>query len=563
MKRLAIILGLAVLAVVLFLAAAPRLLNTDMFLRRLDSALESTLGMSVRVDGGLRLSLLPYPGFEISNVVVESAPGFGDDPVARLARMVVRVDILPLLSREVQVREVRAEGVSVSLVRNEAGEWNVSRPSAPAEIETGDAQAASWSFVVERLNLTGLHAQVDDRLTGRFARLHNGSLVIGEGHDKHFTTAASADVEIGPSGQMKALDGRLEWNGTGRRGPAREIVIEESALTLAFEALLPHGKRAALALDAAFGLDLATGRLDLQSLTAEGAGASLSASAVVTDLLSSPASSGTVALDLFEPTVLYALIGAEPPRSEDAAHLGFDFTASSDGLSLANLALRSGATEGGGEIVVSRFAPLGVTARLSFSRLNIDDLPLPGPPDEPGEPAAPASSTPAESVLRGFVRAAADLDLDIALDVGRLEAAPVVLRDLAVDISAHDGVLSAKRFDALLANGRFRGDIRARLSEEEIFADLRLGAASIPPQAAANGNSGVSAATRANETSPLPGEQPVANLTVEARGSLAAWTLTANIPEFSPRRLASVAGVALPRGQIGRASCRERVSVCV
>ncbi len=545
MKRLAIILGLAALAVVLFLAAAPRLLNSDMFMRRLDSALESVLGAGVRIDGGLRLSLLPYPGIEISNVVVESAPGFDEEPAARLARMVVRVDLLPLLSREVQVREVRAEGVSVSLVRNEAGEWNVSRPSAPSEETTDDGEAARWSFVVERLNLSGLRAQVDDRLTGRFARLHNGSLVIGEGHDKHFTATASADMEMGPSGRMKALDGRLEWNGTGRRGPAREIVIEESALSVAFEALLPHGQRADFTLAASFSLDMATGRLDLKSLTAEGAGASLSASAVVTDILASPASTGTVALDLFEPAALYALIGAEPPRSKDAAHLGFDFTTSADGLSLANLALRSGATEGGGEITVSRFAPLGVTARLSFTRLNVDDLPLPGPADEF---AAPSSSAPAESVLRGLVRTAEGLDLDITLDVTHLEAAPVILRDLAVDISAHDGVLSAKRFDALLANGRFRGDIRAKLNEEEIFADLRLGAASIPPQSATNGNSSVNAATRANETSALPGEQPVATLAVEARGSLAAWTLTAAIPEFSPRRLAAVAGVTLPQG---------------
>lgn len=548
MKRLAIILGLAAIAVALFLAAAPRLLNSDMFMRRLDSALESALGVGVRVDGGLRLSLLPYPGIEISNVVVESAPGFDGEPAARLARMVVRVNILPLLSRDVQVREVRAEGISVSLVRNEAGEWNVSRPSAPRD-ETPDDEAASWSFVVERLNLSGLRAQVDDRLTGRFARLRNGSLVIGEGHDKHFTASASADMEMGPSGRMKALDGRLEWNGTGRRGPTREIVIEESALTVAFEALLPHGQRASFTLDAAFGLDLATGRLDLNRLAAEGAGASLSASAVVTDLLSAPASAGAIALDLFEPAALYALIGAEPPRSKDAAHLGFDFTTSANGLSLANLVFRSGATEGGGEITVSRFTPPDVTARLSFARLNVDDLPLPGPADEAvDKPAAPAPDAPGESVLRGLIRAAKGLDLDLTLDVARLEAAPVVMRDLAVDISAHDGVLNAKRFDALLANGRFRGDIRAKLSEEEIFADLRLGVASISQQAAGNGNSGVNATTRANETAPLPGEQPVTTLAVEARGSLAAWTLTADIPEFSPRRLAAVADVTLPQG---------------
>lgn len=549
MKRLAIILGLAALAVVLFLAAAPRLLNSDMFMRRLDSALESALGASVRIDGGLRLSLLPYPGIEISNVVVESAPGFDGEPAARLSRMVVRVDLLPLLSREVQVREVRAEGVSVSLVRNEAGEWNVSQPSAPSDETTDDGEAARWSFVVERLNLSGLRAQVDDRLTGRFARLHNGSLVIGEGHDKHFTATASADMEMGPSGRMKALDGRLEWHGTGRRGPAREIVIEESALSVAFEALLPHGQRADFTLAASFSLDMATGRLDLESLTAEGAGASLSASAVVTDIFASPASAGAVALDLFEPAALYSLIGAEPPRSKDAAHLGFDFTASTDGLSLANLALRSGATEGGGEITVSRFAPPAVTARFSFTRLNIDDLPLPGPADESkNEPVAPASDTPAESVLRGLIHAAKGLDMDLTLDVARLEAAPVVMRDLAVNVSTHDGVLSAKRFDALLANGRFRGDIRAKLSEEEIFADLRLGAASISQQSGGNGNRGVNAATRANETSALPGEQPVATLAVEARGSLAAWTLTIAIPEFSPRRLAAVADVTLPQG---------------
>ena len=60
MKRLTAILGLVCIVLLLLVGAVPGLVNTQAFLDRLDYELEAMLGLSVRIEGGLRLEIFPH-----------------------------------------------------------------------------------------------------------------------------------------------------------------------------------------------------------------------------------------------------------------------------------------------------------------------------------------------------------------------------------------------------------------------------------------------------------------------------------------------------------------------
>lgn len=133
LKILAVVLvgAVALLGVALFVLA--RYLDSDAFRRAAVAAAQETLGASVTV-GELQVSL--FSGATFRQVVVGNPPGLPGE-LLRAEALIVRPRLWPLLRRRLEIAEVRLDAPTVTLARNEHGEWSferlVSRPSsAPA-----------------------------------------------------------------------------------------------------------------------------------------------------------------------------------------------------------------------------------------------------------------------------------------------------------------------------------------------------------------------------------------------------------------------------------------------
>jgi len=117
------LLGLLLLAV----AAAVVLLLTfdpNRYKGEIAGAVKAKTGRQVSIDGDLRLTLFPWLGVKSGAVVLGNAPGFGDTPFARLEAVEVRVRIVPLLRREVEMGKVVVRGLALNLARDGAGRTN-------------------------------------------------------------------------------------------------------------------------------------------------------------------------------------------------------------------------------------------------------------------------------------------------------------------------------------------------------------------------------------------------------------------------------------------------------
>jgi AsmA protein len=126
-KPLKLILA-AVVALVALLAVALLLLvllvDPNDFKPQLEAAAKQQTGRELRIDGELGWSFYPVIGIDVGRARLANAAGFGDEPMVAVERIAVGVDLLPLLTKRVQISQLRLEQPQVNLARDGSGRGN-------------------------------------------------------------------------------------------------------------------------------------------------------------------------------------------------------------------------------------------------------------------------------------------------------------------------------------------------------------------------------------------------------------------------------------------------------
>lgn len=143
MRKVAAALAGIFLVLVLLAVSLPFLIDLSRYKSYFLPQIEAALGRRVDV-ASIRLSLFPF-GARVKSVQIEDDPNFSNDHFFSSESVVVRVRILPLLRREVEVEELIFDGPQVRLVQNRNGIWNTStlgKPKAPNAPAPGDEKPA-------------------------------------------------------------------------------------------------------------------------------------------------------------------------------------------------------------------------------------------------------------------------------------------------------------------------------------------------------------------------------------------------------------------------------------
>ncbi len=122
MRKIMIIGVLVCALIVLALAVAPRFLDVNQYRGRIQAELQSRLGRSVSL-GDISLSLLP-PSLLVKDVVIGEDPKFGVGPFAKAQELAVRVSLIPLLRKNVEIQSLRLISPDIQLICNRDGNWN-------------------------------------------------------------------------------------------------------------------------------------------------------------------------------------------------------------------------------------------------------------------------------------------------------------------------------------------------------------------------------------------------------------------------------------------------------
>ena len=148
MKALGKILGLFFLGLLLILVALgfalTHLFDPNDYKDEIRQLARDKANLELTLRGDIGWSLFPWLGLELTDATLASATT-PDQPFADLRLLGLSVRVLPLLRREVQMSDIRVDGLNLNLQRDEKGRGNwedVGRPAQPAAAVNTVAGAA-------------------------------------------------------------------------------------------------------------------------------------------------------------------------------------------------------------------------------------------------------------------------------------------------------------------------------------------------------------------------------------------------------------------------------------
>ena len=449
-------IGFLVLLVVAAAIAATLLINPNDYKDDIVKVVHDKTGRELQLKGDIKLSLFPWLGLELGQTSFGNAPGFGALPMASIDSIDVKLKLLPLLRKEVEVDTIVLDGLKLNLRRNKVGvsNWDdlvtpttTGKTPAPSAPSTRQAPAAA---PIAALTIGGVdirHGDLHwlDEQNGTSVRVRNLSLQTSK-----LAIATPMDIKLG-------FD--LATGKPVIRTPVRlqgQVTVDPNKETLTV-------KRLQLAL------------LDLN----------VDASLNGAHVLSTPELSGKVSL---RPTNLRGVLSKlgisidMPADAMKSVSLDSDvhFNQKTNTASVNNLVLQLDDSKLTGNATYIMSKVPAVRADIAVDSIDVDRY-LPTTPAGSAETKGKASSgkrTPVAIPIAPL----RTLDLKSSFKLGSLKAFGIRSTNISIPIAAKGGLVQVGPSKAKLYGGSYVGrqslDVRKgapRISSDEKLTNVEIG----------------------------------------------------------------------------------------
>jgi len=477
LKWLAVTLGVLVLVVGIGIAALVYLVDWNDFRDTIQNQVRKQTGRDLEIAGDLEPSVFPWAGISIGDISLANAEGFGEQPFASIGSADVKVEVLPLLKRVVNVRTVELRGLRLDLQRAADGTTNwddlaagTSSSTTSEETDEGTvttevegSTATIAALAVGGIEITDANVSWNDAQSGTDAMLTDFDLVTGA-----IELAEPFDLSIDFDVASDSMDLAAAVEGKG----VVTVDLDSQSYTLDGFTLTTQATGGALpggALEATLGADvlaaLGENRIEVGDLSLAALGMTLTGSAEVANLDTEPAVTAALASDTFSPRELMEKLGIAAPVTTDpdvigTASLALALAATPSSAALNDLEITLDDTTFSGEASVPNLAPAAGLPPVRFDfAVDAIDVDRYLPPAAEGEDA-PAEEAPAEEGPAGDGTIALptellrQLDVDGTFRVGSVKVANLTTRDIVVPIKAAGGRLAVENLAASLYEGK-------------------------------------------------------------------------------------------------------------
>jgi AsmA protein len=150
---------------------APAFIDIRDYKPQLEKKVADATGRPFSVGDDLSLSLFPWAGISFSDLQLGNRPGFSEKELVTVKSFEVRVKLLPLISKDIQVKRFILNEPNITLVKNKNGQVNWAQPDDAKEKSAAEKTGkASKSKEAE----AGL--PIKDLTVGEFS-IKNGSII--------------------------------------------------------------------------------------------------------------------------------------------------------------------------------------------------------------------------------------------------------------------------------------------------------------------------------------------------------------------------------------------------
>ncbi|HXR93097.1 MAG TPA: AsmA family protein [Steroidobacteraceae bacterium] len=142
LRILGIVIGCIIVVLIAAVIALQLLIHPNDYKGRIQAAVKSSTGRDLALPGDIHLAIFPALAVEFGPATLGNPPGFSSaQPFASLQRASLRLRLLPLLHRQLDVGRVVIDGLDLRLLKNARGQGNWSMPAgktaAPAPRQSG------------------------------------------------------------------------------------------------------------------------------------------------------------------------------------------------------------------------------------------------------------------------------------------------------------------------------------------------------------------------------------------------------------------------------------------
>jgi AsmA protein len=127
-------------------------------------------GRTLKIAGDMELTFFPSFGVRLYDATLSNPDGFDDDPMLRVGMADVSVDIMPLLSKQIEMGDVTLQDVTFRLLIDKNGRSNLEGLAGKDEPDDKGVEGesgATYSFRAKSLEASGLRFVLDNRQDGR------------------------------------------------------------------------------------------------------------------------------------------------------------------------------------------------------------------------------------------------------------------------------------------------------------------------------------------------------------------------------------------------------------
>jgi AsmA protein len=450
-----IVAGIIGLALLLLLGVA-LFVNPNDYRGRIAQQVKTTTGRDLILQGDIKLSVFPWIALQLGPASLGNPEGFGAEPFVSIQKAALRVRLLPLLHKELQVGLIEIDGLDLRLKKNAAGKGNwedfgeKQPPSAPLR-ETGPSSGS----------LQGLSGVLikQSRISYEAITVSNLNVDVGNvSQHASVPVKASFDIDTGPGGNSLRFASAFDVTPDM---PAKRYGL--AGITLNGQLKLKNDNRSLpwIFVAPSLDVDLAAQTLKAPAFSAQAGSARVSGSMAGAKIVDAPEISGSFKL---EPLVLrefFARIGLELPKTRDEQvlsklALSTNFSYVLKRLSLTQLDVQLDDSRLRGSLALTNPNALAGEFDLNVDRINLDrylapentearvDQPVRNSAQNPAE--LPTSAVKALSIKGNFA-------------IGSAQIAGMSLSNLMLTVNARGGVVHLAPIKANLYGGQYSGDI--------------------------------------------------------------------------------------------------------
>ncbi|HSX87492.1 MAG TPA: AsmA family protein [Pseudomonas sp.] len=500
MKALGKILGLVFLGLLLIIVALgfalTHLFDPNDYKDEIRQLARDKANLELTLKGDIGWSLFPWLGLELTDATLASA-STPEQPFADLRLLGLSVRVLPLLRKEVQMSDIRIDGLNLNLQRDEKGRSNwedVGRPAqAAGEQSTASSEAPAASpdgapaspvnkpqpmkldidsLIVNSARIDYHDAQKGQQFSAESIQLTTGA--IREGSNIPVKLSAFFGTNQPVLRARSELQGELRFDRVLKR-----YQLEDAKLSGEISGEPFDGQTLTYSAQGQLLVDLAAQVAEWNSLKLSGNQLRAIGELKVRDLDTEPKLSGGLSIAPLNLRQFLATIGQKLPPMSDETTLGqFELVSrlsgSANSLSFDDLKLKLDDSNFSGQVAIADFAKQALRVQLQGDQLDLDRYLPKADKDASGARAAEVKESVANAGQSGTtplpdaptqqawsaepvlpIDLLRSLDLQLGLSLAKLTANKQAIDNFTLRAKSRAGLLTLEEVRGNLGSGNF------------------------------------------------------------------------------------------------------------